>query len=419
MASQYKNQGKYAEAEPLYKRSLAIHENAFGPDHPAVAISLNGLADLYGNQRKYAESEALFKRALTIYQKSLDPKHPEIATTLGNLATLYKDQGKFEEGEPLFRRSLSIHEKSFGPNHPHVATSLNNLAILYVGQKKYAEAEPLFKRSLAISEKSLDPDHPTVANSLNNLAILHLQLQQHDRALAESRRATGIYRARISKALSSNDQGSEAANNRRGFAVHLFSLAANPTSEPPAAIADESFQVAQLMQATGTADAVAKMSARFAKGDGELAKLVRDRQDAEARRARAEATLTGAFGKTAQERNPALEQRLRDEIAAAGKAIEAIDAELARRFPEYHELARLQPVSVDEVRALLKPGEAMLAYALAGDTAYLWVVTQGGRAVPTAQGQGRRHQGQPEQGPRPDGVQPGGQRPARQCRDTA
>ena len=132
------------------------------------------------------------------------------------------------------------------------------------------------------------------------------------------------------------------------------------------------------MQATGTADAVAKMSARFAKGDGELAKLVRDRQDAEARRARAEAALVGAFGKTAQERNPALEQRLRDEIAAAGKAIETIDTELARRFPEYRELARLQPVSVDEVRALLKPGEAMLAYALAGDTAYLWVVTREG-----------------------------------------
>ena len=29
-------------------------------------------------------------------------------------------------------------------------------------------------------------------------------------------------------------------------------------------------------------------------------------------------------------------------------------------------------------RALLNPGEAMLAYALAGDTAYLWVVNSDG-----------------------------------------
>jgi CHAT domain-containing protein len=35
------------DAEPLYKRSLAIYEKALGPDHPDVAGSLNGLAWLY------------------------------------------------------------------------------------------------------------------------------------------------------------------------------------------------------------------------------------------------------------------------------------------------------------------------------------------------------------------------------------
>ena len=168
----------------------------------------------------------------------------------------------------------------------------------------------------------------------------------------------------------------EAFRSRSGLSVHLGILADYPPKESAPRIADESFQVAQLMQATGTADAVAKMAARFAKGEGDLARLVRDRQDAEARRTRAETALTGTFGKTAQDRNPALEQRLRDEIAAAGKAIDAADAELARRFPEYQELARLQPVAVNEVRALLKPGEAMLAYALAGEYSYLWVVTK-------------------------------------------
>lgn len=37
-------QGKYEEAEPLLIRSLAIHENAYGPDHSAVAASLNNRA---------------------------------------------------------------------------------------------------------------------------------------------------------------------------------------------------------------------------------------------------------------------------------------------------------------------------------------------------------------------------------------
>jgi hypothetical protein len=30
----YRAQGRYADAEPLYKRALAIFEKALGPDHP-------------------------------------------------------------------------------------------------------------------------------------------------------------------------------------------------------------------------------------------------------------------------------------------------------------------------------------------------------------------------------------------------
>ena len=40
----YRVPGRYAEAEPLYQRALAIWEKALGPDHPEVATSLNNLA---------------------------------------------------------------------------------------------------------------------------------------------------------------------------------------------------------------------------------------------------------------------------------------------------------------------------------------------------------------------------------------
>ncbi len=38
--------GRYDEAEPLYKRSLAIREKALGPEHPDVAASLENYAAL-------------------------------------------------------------------------------------------------------------------------------------------------------------------------------------------------------------------------------------------------------------------------------------------------------------------------------------------------------------------------------------
>lgn len=39
-------QGKYKEAEPLYKRYLAVVEKTRGPNHPDVVASLDDLAYL-------------------------------------------------------------------------------------------------------------------------------------------------------------------------------------------------------------------------------------------------------------------------------------------------------------------------------------------------------------------------------------
>ena len=50
LATLYYNQGDYSQAEPSFKRSLAIRKKALGPDHPDVAASLNKLAELYSTQ---------------------------------------------------------------------------------------------------------------------------------------------------------------------------------------------------------------------------------------------------------------------------------------------------------------------------------------------------------------------------------
>ena len=44
------NQGMYDDAEPLYKRALAIREDTLGPRHPDVASSLNNLGVLLKSQ---------------------------------------------------------------------------------------------------------------------------------------------------------------------------------------------------------------------------------------------------------------------------------------------------------------------------------------------------------------------------------
>jgi CHAT domain-containing protein/Tfp pilus assembly protein PilF len=192
LALRLRDQGKYAAADPLYRRSLAIKEKALGPDHPDVATSLNNLANLLSDQGKYAAAEPLYHRSLALTEKALGSDHPDVATSLNNLALLLIDQGKYVAAEPLSRRSLVIREKALGSDHPDVATSLNNLANLLSAQGKYATAETLIRRSLSITEKALGPDHPDVSIRLQNLAFYLADQGKYDAAESLYRRSLSI-----------------------------------------------------------------------------------------------------------------------------------------------------------------------------------------------------------------------------------
>ena len=83
---------RYAEVEPLYKRSLAIKEKILGPEHPDVALSLYNLAYLYHNQARYVEveTERLYKRSLAIVEKAFGTEHPDVAVLSSTNSTLKK-----------------------------------------------------------------------------------------------------------------------------------------------------------------------------------------------------------------------------------------------------------------------------------------------------------------------------------------
>ena len=93
---------------------------------------------MYWRQGKYAEAEGLYNRALAIYEKARNTTQPVVARILHNLAIVYKEQGKYAEAEALYKRALEIKEKALGADHPSVAMTLNNLAVLYQGQAKDA-----------------------------------------------------------------------------------------------------------------------------------------------------------------------------------------------------------------------------------------------------------------------------------------
>jgi len=48
-----------------------------GPEHPAVAHALHNVAMLYQVQGKYEQAELLYRRVLHIQEKVLGTEHPE------------------------------------------------------------------------------------------------------------------------------------------------------------------------------------------------------------------------------------------------------------------------------------------------------------------------------------------------------
>jgi len=184
--------GFYPQSQSLHQQALAIREQVFGSDHPAVAESLNALAVLSRIQGDYEQAERFHRQALAIRDKALGPEHSATAESLNNLGVLYRNQEKYEQAEPLLRQARSIREQSLGSEHPDTLLTSINLAKLYLEQRKYEQAERLLKEALATSERVLEPGHPLIAQNLNLLARLSYEQGNYERAETLWKRALAI-----------------------------------------------------------------------------------------------------------------------------------------------------------------------------------------------------------------------------------
>jgi tetratricopeptide (TPR) repeat protein len=143
-----------------------------GGDDLALATALYNLAILRRQQGRFAEAEQLYRRALAIRERREGADDPDVAVVLNNLAALDAAQGRYDAARPLLQRALAIREKALGKTHVLTAESLNNLALLDAAQGDAAAAEPLYQRALAILEKA-DASQPGLLDRvLDNYAAL-------------------------------------------------------------------------------------------------------------------------------------------------------------------------------------------------------------------------------------------------------
>jgi tetratricopeptide (TPR) repeat protein len=231
LASLVRAQGRYAEAEGLYRQALDISRATIGEVHPDYATNLSNLAGVVRQQGRYAEAEGLYRQSLGIDQATIGEAHPEFATHLNNLAVVVEAQGRCAEAEGLYRQVLDIDRATIGEAHPGFATHLNNLANVVRAQGRYDQAQGLYRQALDIDRATIGEVHPEFATRLNNFALVVEAQGRYAEAEGIYRQALDIDRATIGEAHPSyathlsNFANVVAAQGRYAEAEALFSQA--------------------------------------------------------------------------------------------------------------------------------------------------------------------------------------------------
>jgi tRNA (mo5U34)-methyltransferase len=123
-------QGKYAEADSIFKKSLGIWESTVGPEDPLVAQSLANRASLYRQIGEFHEAERIFQLALRIWKKRGLPKNydtPLWADQFNEDLTLKQFGGyvrglrqKVERGDSAARAEMQTVIERLGPWYHNV-----------------------------------------------------------------------------------------------------------------------------------------------------------------------------------------------------------------------------------------------------------------------------------------------------------
>jgi len=110
-AQQAMSQGKTTEAESFFRMALAEAEK-LPPHDPKLATTMNNLANCLRHQGRYADAEPLYKQAILVREKALGHNHKDLAILLENYAKMLRLAGRVPEAEKIDGRVHAIYAKN-------------------------------------------------------------------------------------------------------------------------------------------------------------------------------------------------------------------------------------------------------------------------------------------------------------------
>ncbi|MCC7136963.1 MAG: CHAT domain-containing protein [Planctomycetes bacterium] len=351
--------GDRAKALSTYEGALAALESL--GDKAGAARVLGNIGNVHRELGDYARAASSYERALAALRAVGDRRG--VARTLGSLALLHRAAGDPTNALTGLQQALAAME-ALG-DRAGVAVALGNIGNVYRELGDTASARSFHARALAAHEAL--GDRAGAARTMANLALVHFEVGELGASVELARRAV-LAQTRTVRGLSTE----EGAGARDPLAL-VFDVGA------ASAAASADAEGLTFFLESGRAGALIEgLSARQALWSVAVPDALRAE---EAKVRAAETRAVAALRKALDGGDLAATKARRAELEAAQEQVSAVVSRIQREAKAGAAIVYPEAATLDEIRATLETGDALVLYALFEKDAVALVVERGGARI--------------------------------------
>ncbi len=397
LAEEILESGDVLQAIKMHASVWHQRREAFGDDDPDTLVSLSNLGIAHGLLRRYDMAAELLEYVVDRRLASLGPDHELTVKSYGELAMALMNtgRGRVAEAGEMMIDVLGFQRRRFGRRHPYTITTAVNAACLLMRCSQYETAEKILSVVRRDAHDVFGPSDPRTMIALSNLAHAQSELGNRPKAVAILQQVVELAEARHGAAhpfyLSRlADLAHELAASADFLSAEPLLIRALEGMELLRGQPRAGFERAQV-SGTLSMDGVAALLGLVRMKLGRDASSVVDAIERGTSRAILDLVQPMSFdwANLAQQRHARghwskqelerfvqvssqaneLQMRLNDPSLPA-EAQKQLGEELAKLRKELLPLERellpaSSPRSLDDIRAVLRPGELMLLYSWA------------------------------------------------------
>jgi serine/threonine protein kinase len=178
----YRDLGLWAEAVPLFERTVALRKSSLGPNDPETLRALSELGMSYISTAKYAAADRVFTEVYATRIRVFGKNRPETLAAMSDLAILATRQGNYGRAAKVLEETLDVQRHLQGERNTQTLIVMHNLATAYVTLSEFAKAEEVFRKVLDLKRSTLGPEHPSTLAALNGLGSVYRSEGKYDLA---------------------------------------------------------------------------------------------------------------------------------------------------------------------------------------------------------------------------------------------